>query len=213
MDIDITALPVPDCDLRCPRCDYPLRGLPTHRCPECGRKFNIERLLRPWTRLRAPRFTGDELPFPDFGLSCSACGTPLCGAPTRDCLQCRAPFDPQATRPPRSWFLLDVRLGGGFALAALEPLLAAERIPYIPVDLHSVTNVPVGIPITSRPVLVPSEFYFELLWLLRQRRRGPADGGSSTTRAPAWRCPACGQRVPGNFELCWSCQAARPAPQ
>ena len=33
-----------DADLRCPHCDYDLRGLPTNRCPECGREFDVEEL-------------------------------------------------------------------------------------------------------------------------------------------------------------------------
>jgi hypothetical protein len=25
-----------------------------------------------------------------------------------------------------------------------------------------------------------------------------------------WRCPKCGEMVPGNFDACWSCSSARP---
>ena len=27
---------------------------------------------------------------------------------------------------------------------------------------------------------------------------------------PPWQCPECNERVEGQFELCWSCGAARP---
>lgn len=27
---------------------------------------------------------------------------------------------------------------------------------------------------------------------------------------PEWDCPSCGQAVPGNFEVCWNCNAPRP---
>jgi hypothetical protein len=26
-----------------------------------------------------------------------------------------------------------------------------------------------------------------------------------------WKCPACGEEVPGEFESCWNCEALRPA--
>ena len=28
---------------------------------------------------------------------------------------------------------------------------------------------------------------------------------------PAWNCASCGEENPGNFEVCWKCQAARAA--
>lgn len=39
---DPHALPVPDLGLRCLGCGYHLAGLPTHRCPECGRAFDVD---------------------------------------------------------------------------------------------------------------------------------------------------------------------------
>ncbi|MFQ5425296.1 MAG: hypothetical protein ACE5F9_15125, partial [Phycisphaerae bacterium] len=42
MTFDPDALPVPDLGLRCLKCGYNLAGLPTHRCPECGRPFQID---------------------------------------------------------------------------------------------------------------------------------------------------------------------------
>ena len=27
---------------------------------------------------------------------------------------------------------------------------------------------------------------------------------------PDWKCPKCGEIVPGNFETCWSCSSAMP---
>ena len=29
--------------------------------------------------------------------------------------------------------------------------------------------------------------------------------------APDWKCPQCGETVPGNFGSCWKCEAQRPA--
>jgi hypothetical protein len=38
-----------------------------------------------------------------------------------------------------------------------------------------------------------------------QTRAGRAD-------LPDWKCPRCGEQVPGNFEVCWNCEAPRPGP-
>ena len=38
-------LPVPDLGLHCRQCSYPLRGLPSHVCPECGTTFDPAALL------------------------------------------------------------------------------------------------------------------------------------------------------------------------
>ncbi len=27
---------------------------------------------------------------------------------------------------------------------------------------------------------------------------------------PEWRCPKCGEMVPGNFDACWNCSGAQP---
>jgi hypothetical protein len=32
-----------------------------------------------------------------------------------------------------------------------------------------------------------------------------------STRATDWRCPKCGEMVPGNFDSCWSCSSEAPA--
>ncbi len=42
---DPDALPVPDLGFACPDCGYPLAGLTEHRCPECGRPFELEQFI------------------------------------------------------------------------------------------------------------------------------------------------------------------------
>jgi hypothetical protein len=33
------------------------------------------------------------------------------------------------------------------------------------------------------------------------------------TTAPDWKCPQCGESVPGNFDSCWKCETPRPGAQ
>lgn len=208
IDIDLNQLPIPDWGLRCPECRYPLVGLPTHRCPECGTAFEMADVVKPWHRLREPRFTGHELPLPDFGLSCRACGRPLAGAPTRRCPHCGVAFEPEAVRPHRRWFLIDEALCGDVPLAGLESLLAAERVPYTRAhgkllsEIYGVTQT-----IGSR-LLVPREFFFELLWLIRRA----AEDIERVRQQPGeeWICPRCGEVVPDHFDVCWNCEYRRP---
>ncbi|MBX3395538.1 MAG: hypothetical protein KF841_09230 [Phycisphaerae bacterium] len=42
MEFDPAALPIPDLGLNCIGCGYSLKGLPSHRCPECGREIDLE---------------------------------------------------------------------------------------------------------------------------------------------------------------------------
>ncbi len=35
--------------------------------------------------------------------------------------------------------------------------------------------------------------------------------GAETSDKPDWKCPQCGETVPGNFGSCWKCDALRPA--
>ncbi len=44
----------PDMDIPCPHCGYNLRGIVEPRCPECGREFDSDQLLRLWVRCEMP---------------------------------------------------------------------------------------------------------------------------------------------------------------
>jgi hypothetical protein len=122
MDVDLTQLPIPDWGLTCPECFYPLKGLPSHRCPECGTTLDMPSLVHTWTRLRAPRFTGEELPLPDFGLHCKRCDAPLVGATEHRCGACDTPFDIYAGYPTQPWFVLDKQLCGDLPVAGVQAL-------------------------------------------------------------------------------------------
>lgn len=210
MDIDLNVLPIPDWGIECPRCGYALVGLPSHRCPECGARFEMADVVKPWHRLREPRFTGCELPLPDFGLLCQSCGRALAGARGRECPDCGAPFDPEVFRPRREWFIVDQAMCGEVSLAGLEPLLAAEYVPHMRAQGKLLTEICGIANVAGSRLTLSSEFYFELLWLLRkstkeieQVRQDPGQ---------PWTCRGCGEEVPGHFNVCWNCERPRAAP-
>lgn len=210
-DIDYNQLPIPDWGLMCPNCGYSLRGLPSHRCPECGTQIDVRQLVRPWTRLRPPRFTGEERPLPDFGLSCAACGAALAGAVGRVCLSCGAAFDLAAVRPKGEWFVLDADICAELPIPGVQSLLAGEGVPHAPVNEKRLADLYGGGSVLPLQLRVPSEFYFETLWLVRQARVDAAAAQQARERGTdtPWRCAGCGAENPGNFEVCWQCEAAR----
>lgn len=202
MPVDLNQLPIPNWGLRCPRCQYLLRGLPSHRCPECGLGLNMAEIVSPWTRLRDPRFTGGELPFPDFGLTCETCNHPLAGAPRNACLECGAPFDPSAMRPSSTWFPVEHRLLECLQLPMVETILRDEQLPHVVHQTHNALGY------SGWRLLVPSEFFFELLWVLARARRelGPEQTAKTDDD---WVCPNCHECNPAGFDICWSCEPAR----
>lgn len=242
MSIDISQLPIPNWGLKCPGCGYSLTGLPQHRCPECGARLVMERIVQNWHRLRDPRFTGNELPVPDFGLPCRNCGADLGGSPQHACRQCGQEFDPQSFRPATDWFSVTTVMDGTVKslklspvqhsaaaegpttpgavsagltvdlihLPLIEPLLEHDNIPFFAHDAKTMYDIVFGgRPAANAKVVVASEFYFDFLWLVRKAAREMAEArlaGEGRT----WRCPQCGEEVPGHFDLCWNCQALHP---
>lgn len=209
MEIDLQQLPIPDWGLTCPNCAYSLCGLPSHRCPECGTEIEVPALVRTWTRLRAPRFTGQELPLPDFGLACSECGEPLAGARQFACPQCTTSFDPQAARPAREWFLLDHEDCGTLMMPAVVAMLAHERVPYAEVGENALRQIYGMASMTAARIRVPSEFYFEVRWLLQAAKMDVAKVREDAGETVPWPCPACGEENPAHFEVCWKCESGR----
>jgi rubrerythrin len=203
MDVDLTALPVPDWNLVCPRCRYPLQGLPAHRCPECGLALDMSKIVAPWTRVRGPRFSGHELPIPDFGLGCGGCGTPLLGWSTRQCPECGAMFDPEARRPAKAWFAVEPEMCGPMLTPMVEMLLAGEYVPHFYLDHKTFLDISLGGSARGARLMVHREFYYELLWLLREEAKRVERERASV--GDEWRCGQCGADNPGNFDLCWSC--------
>ncbi len=208
MTVDILQLPIPDWGLICPRCRYLLRSLPEHRCPECGLKLDMEQLVQPWTRIRDPRYTGRERPLPDFGLLCPSCGQPLVGARDDACPHCRQPFDLEACHPPRPWFVLDPSVCGPLPMLGVMALLAAEQVPFIPVNERTLAEIVLGYHPLMEGVKAPSEFYFEVRWLIRRAIKEAAAARAMAGHGQ-WRCPHCQELNPPNFEICWKCEEGR----
>ncbi len=67
---------------------------------------------------------------------------------------------------------------------------------------NSITGIPV--PLFYPTLCVANdEDYEAAVELLREViKPEPSEG-------PDWKCPACGEEVPGTFENCWKCQAER----
>lgn len=204
MEIDLHQLPIPDWNLHCPQCNYPLRGLSKHRCPECGNAFEIEELIQTWTRLREPRWSGMELPFPDFGLHCGSCREPLAGATHRACPACNTAFDPAAFVPREDWCALERNVYGALTSLGVAALLLQEYVPYLMVNGQSPGETFLGL---SRPpaVRIPREFFLEALWLLRRA----AEQLTAVKSQPRWICALCASPNPANFDLCWKCDGPR----
>lgn len=209
MTVDIHQLPIPDWGLVCPRCKYALLGLPSHRCPECGLDLNMEEIVQTWTRLRPPRLTGQERPLPDFGLHCRTCDAALAGATDDGCPACGGAFEMADWRPTQDWFVIDADLRGDMPPATVVPLLAEAQVPYVRrvQGEGTLREIYLGPRMTPESVAAPREFYFEVRALLCEARAAMA----AARTARAWTCPACGKRVPGNFDVCWSCETPRHA--
>lgn len=208
MEIDLYQLPIPDWGLECPKCRYDLRGLPSHRCPECGFKLDMGQIVQTWHRLREPRYTGHELPMPDFGLACRYCRTDLAGATTRECPDCRRRYDPEQFRPRREWFLLDDALCHNIPLAAIETVLATERIPFMRAPDNTLRTIYGVREMIGSRLQAPNEFYFEVLWTIQHIRAQIAEIHERGEDA-CWHCAACGEDVPEHFEVCWNCGGTR----
>jgi len=203
MPVDIHQLPIPDWGLLCPGCRYPLVGLPSHRCPECGLALRMDEIVPTWAPLRPPEFTGRELPVPDWDLHCRACKAPLTGAASHDCPACGRPCDPDEHRPQRPWFVVDEALARGLSLVIVALELDAAQIPYHPQRNTGRLDAILGRFAPGPTLLVPSEYSFDVREVVRRAR-----AAAQTAAGPDRPCPHCGELCPPNFQLCWNCQAS-----
>lgn len=88
-------------------------------------------------------------------------------------------------------------------LSFCRHLLEEAGIPtFVRNEALSVTEAPIP---NFLPTLcvVKDEDFEQALELIQRRSRELAE-----TSTEERTCPACGEQVPGNFELCWNCGAA-----
>ncbi len=201
MEIDIEQLPIPDWNLVCRKCGYPLKTLPRHRCPECGLEVIMSELVEPWMRLRDPQFTGCELPLPDFGLVCGECDAPLAGATEPHCPDCRVSFDPGAAAPTGKWYKIPPALIGELPPGAVEIILAEEFIPFVRREQRDLSRILGFDALVDVRLEIPGEFYFDLLAALRRYELTAPDPDG-----PDWTCSHCHEPNPATFKTCWHCQ-------
>jgi hypothetical protein len=81
-------------------------------------------------------------------------------------------------------------------------ILYAAQVPYL-MDNAGLRNAyGSDLPFISRRVRVPREFFFDALAALAE-----ADHGESDAKSGEWECPACGETVPADFDVCWNCNS------
>lgn len=197
---------IPDWNVLCPICRYPLRGLPTNRCPECGNLFDLSEIVRPWTRRREPRAAAADRPLPDYGLACSACGESLAGAAGDECPHCRRPFSLTSYIPRGATFLVERASVAPFTIGQIESLLVEEAIPFMPLRQQGFLEAITGQWAIEASLTIPTEFFLDF------RRAAVAAAAarrlSGVQREKSSRaCDKCGARNPLDFEICWRCEA------
>lgn len=195
-------LPIPAwLGLECPKCGYPLRGLPEHRCSECGFAFDIDEILTHGHPRRPPEITPETRPVPDVGLTCGQCKAPLAGTSGHSCPSCGAPFDLSDVLPADDWgTVAQARLPAD--LIAIVTLLANEGLPFVaPHDLTGRSDLRPFTGATMLTVRVRRDYYLDALFVLYRQRQASA--------GETWLCPNCGERVPAGFDICWRCQYTR----
>jgi hypothetical protein len=81
---------------------------------------------------------------------------------------------------------------------------------------HRIDAVVLGDYLAGAAGELPADI-FPTLWLIDERDHDRADqlltqflNPPPVPWAEPWDCPACGERVEGDFDLCWNCGRARP---
>jgi hypothetical protein len=155
-------------------------------------------------------FDPNVLPIPDLGLLCPSCGYILAGLPRHRCPECGREFAMDDLVPPGDF--PPVVCNGRFVHLTREirELLRRLRIPFVQTG-GGPLEVLYGLdPTPSQQTLgVPRESWFEVVhWLRRLQEGEPLPADTHSTR-PDWRCPACREKNPGTFDICWKCAHGR----
>lgn len=194
-------LPIPAwLALSCPRCDYPLCGLPEHRCPECGTAVDLDVMVQNTAvPLRPPEITPATRPVPPLELECAECGQFLDGATGGECPHCGAPFDLTDFVPEENWITVACRMQS-YEVQLLLTVLRAAGIPCM-ISRSGLQEDLVGAAVgVSDDLRVRRDYYLDAMMAMHETRQ---------TAGASWICPDCGEKVPGNFEICWKCDLSR----
>jgi hypothetical protein len=205
MDVpEYKQLPIPNwLELECPRCSYPLQGLPRHRCAECGFDFNIDLLMNDDVPRRPPELTPETRPVPELGLSCGTCGESLTGAMGHTCPACQAPFDLNDAIDRAKWSVLLVRPSQQEA-SALSLVLRNEGIPFRYGQQPLATIMGMNSIGRGGHLKVRRDYFLDALHLLATHL------GNNSQNDAEWICPRCEEHVPAHFDICWNCNSTRP---
>jgi len=103
---------------------------------------------------------------------------------------------------------VDAGMARDLAMLGVQSLLADELVPHFQANEQGLQELYAGRPMVVTRLRVPTEFYFDVLWLLARVWRSVQEIRSGHVGS-AWTCPVCSEQNPGNFNICWSCQQER----
>lgn len=156
-------------------------------------------------------FDPSTIPMPDLGALCRICGYPLVGLGAHRCPECGWQFSLGDLIPPGEWPIVQLYGQPVPVTQAVCAILNIEGIAFEDNIIHALWGVNVGrTPATW--LRVDRSVYFDAVHALLEALAGrrPVDANESKRDTPLrrkpWPCAVCGERNPGNFELCWQCQ-------
>jgi predicted amidophosphoribosyltransferase len=151
---------------------------------------------------RAPLFTGQERPLPDFGLHCAACEQPLAEAAGDLCSHCGERFD-LSLAPGKNWLSVEPFVPRHLIETCCS-ILHGAGIPHMRGrDMLMLTKPTARRRIPTAHIVVHRDFYFDALYHLAEAARP-----TSQVASDPWICSSCDEQVPGGFEICWNCGQA-----
>ena len=152
-----------------------------------------------YVKKREPFFTGEERPLPDFGLVCGRCNQSLAGAQEGSCPHCGGAFDLEEIMPTRDWFNVASYVPDEL-LPQARGILYENNIPYVVNDAGLREVYGGAAPYAWVKVLVPEEFFLDAMHAFVEVSKGIEEPAEEE-----WICDSCGEKVPGNFTICWNC--------
>lgn len=155
-------------------------------------------------------FDPNQLPMPDLGILCHACGYPLAHVSAHRCPECGWKFTADDLVPPGDFPPLYADGKPVRGTVDVLQMLKTYQVPFITQFDHADTVF--GLIRTSRhvgdPISVPRNRYLEVVDLLRRKKQGEPMPPPPVylTDGENWTCPQCREVNPPNFEICWNCE-------